>query len=153
MDSEQLRETLRALEAAACPFEKAILPGHCDCSRAGRFCIAERQGVQCRSATARDRCLRLLGWLRELSRFALRLREVEGLSHAKGLRLQVGGLRGLVKILAPEEPASRPIMDVFRLTQTLEARYPHLADVPPGPILREIAAYRGRVPLRERPQR
>ncbi len=154
MDSEQLRETLRTLDPAACTFEKAILTGHCDCLQAERFYIAERQGAQCRSETARGRCLRLLGWLRDQSHFALRLREGAGaLSHAKGLRLQVGGLRGAARVLAPDGPPAPPIADVDTLVRRLEEHYPGLADLPPGPFLREIAAYRGRVPLRERPRR
>lgn len=151
MDSEQLRATLRALNPRTCPFEKAILTHFCDCSQAERFCIAERSGVQCRSETARDRCIRLLGLLREQARFALRqLDQESALSSAKGMRLQVGGLRGLVQILGSDQSDLHTLGDVHRLLQDLEQGYPALAGLPFGPIMREIAAFRSRVTLRKR---
>lgn len=151
MDNEQLRATLGALNPTRCPFEQAILTHRWNCSQAERWCIAERQGVLCRSKTARDPCLRLLGVLRQQARFALGHRDsATALSHARGTRLQVGGLRGLASALAAELPLERAMADVLGLVQRAEACYPDLAELPLEPIIREIAAFRSRIPFRQR---
>ncbi|MCB2263292.1 MAG: hypothetical protein LGR52_10205 [Candidatus Thiosymbion ectosymbiont of Robbea hypermnestra] len=153
MDNQVFRETYRAVNERFCPFEKSILTNHCRCSRAQRFCIAEREGVRCGSDAAQARCLELLDHLRRQSRFALRMRDGQGaLPHAKAMRVQVGGLRGLHAVALPEAPIPGIIEDIHGTIEAALARFPALAALPYQPIIRQIAAYQGRRKRSRRPR-
>ena len=100
MDQDAFRRTYRDVNERQCAYEKSVLTNECSCSCAQRFCIAEREGVHCRSETGQARCLRWLDLLREQARFALRTEEERQLlPHGKAMRLQVGGMRGLQRVL------------------------------------------------------
>ena len=157
MDNEILREQYNAINERYCPFEKSILTNHCACSQAKRFCIAEREGVQCRRDDAQTRCRSLLELLRTQARFALRSTDSgSALPHAKAMRVQIGGLRGLRAVLAPDGEAGAetetpaPIEDVNALIETALARFGSFEALPFQRIVQQIAAYRGRRPFRER---
>lgn len=146
MDNEAFRDTYRAVNERFCPYEKSILTNHCRCSRAKRFLIAEREGVHCGSDAAQGRCLELLDLLRRQARFALKSTdESAALPHAKVMRVQVGGLRGLFAVLSPDEPVPDKIQDISRLIDTAVARFGALEDLPFQPIIQQIAAYKGRI--------
>jgi hypothetical protein len=70
--------------------------------------------------------------------------EHASLPHAKAMRIQVGGLRGLHAILAPEEPVPPKIDDIHRLVEAARERFGTLADLPFPAIIQQIAAYKGR---------
>lgn len=145
MDNEELRRTYRDINERYCPFEKAILTNNCECTRAQRFCIAEREGVQCRSDAAQARCIELLETLRWQARFALRATDARAaLPHAKAMRIQVGGLRGLHAAIAPDEPVPTRIVDIDGLVAAASARFGDLASLPFQPIVQQIAGYQGR---------
>jgi hypothetical protein len=145
MDNDVLRRTYRDMNERFCPYEKTILTNNGDCSRAKRFLIAEREGVHCTSDAAQQRCLELLELLRQQARFALKSTDQQAaLPHAKAMRIQIGGLRGLHAALVPDEPASRKIEDIYRLIELAVARFGDLANLPFQPIIQQIAAYKGR---------
>jgi len=145
MDNETFRQTYRAINERFCPYEKSILTNNCRCSRAHRFCIAEREGVHCGSDPAQARCLELLDTLRRQARFALKSTDDRAaLPHAKAMRIQVGGLRGLHAALAPDDPVPAKIDDINALIETAIARFGDLASLPFQPIIQQIAAYKGR---------
>lgn len=149
MDNEIFRRTYRDINERFCPYEKSILTNHCRCSQAQRFCIAEREGVHCRSDAAQERCIRLLQTLRAQSRFALKATDQSAaLPHAKAMRVQVGGLRGLQAALAPEEPVPKRIDDIFALVEAAVARFGGVETLPLQPIIQQIAAFKGRRPMR-----
>ncbi|TVQ88060.1 MAG: hypothetical protein EA400_09735 [Chromatiaceae bacterium] len=151
MDHELFRQTVKAIDERYCPFEKAILTNNCDCSRAQRFCIAERDGLHCGDSAAQARCVELLARLRGQARFALRTpNEHAALPHAKAMRVQVGGLRGLHAALHPQQSAPRRIADIDHLVRAALAQFGSLANLPFGVLIQQIAAYRGRRPLRTR---
>ena len=120
-----------------------MLTNECRCHLAERFCIAEREGVHCRSESSQQRCLKWLELLREQARFALRTDEERRLlPHGKAIRLQVGGMRGLVKVLSPDaagEPATT--IDVDSALADAETRYAGLDNVPFSDVMRDVAAY------------
>ena len=150
MDNEELRRTYGTINEHFCPFEKSILTNNCACNRARRFCIAEREGVACSSDQARSRCLELLGLLRRQARFALKTTgEGTALPHAKAMRIQVGGLRGLHAVLAPGEPIPAKIEDIDGTIEAVLARFGDLASLPFQPIIQQVAAYKGRRRLRK----
>jgi len=145
MDNEQLRRTYRSFNERFCPFEKSILTNNCNCSRAKRFCIAEREGVNCGSDAAQARCLELLALLRRQARFALKTTaEHRSLTHAKSMRMQVGALRGLHVVVTPGVPIPAAIEDIHGIIDAVLARFGTLADLPFQPIIQQIAAYEGR---------
>jgi hypothetical protein len=151
MDNQVFRETYGQINERYCPFEKSVLTHQCACSRAERFCIAEREGVQCNADAAQARCVALLELLRAQARFALRTTDGQSaLPHAKAMRVQVGGLRGVHAALHPEAPVPERIEDVDALVEAAVARYGSLDALPFQRIVQQITAYRGRRPFRER---
>ncbi|MGB5832473.1 MAG: hypothetical protein WBG92_10840 [Thiohalocapsa sp.] len=151
MDNQIFRETYSAINERFCPFEKSILTNNCACSRATRFCIAEREGVQCTANDAQARCIALLETLRCQARFALKT-TVEGsaLPHAKAMRVQVGGLRGICAALEPDAEVPTRIQDIDAVIVAALARFGDLDALPYQTIVQQITAYRGRRPFRER---
>lgn len=151
MDNEELRRAYRSINERFCPFEKSILTNNCECSRARRFCIAEREGVNCGSDQAQARCLELLGFLRRQARFALKSTdERTALPHAKAMRVQVGGLRGLHVVLAPDEPIPAKIEDISGTVEAALKCFETFAAIPSQPIVQQIAAFKGRRRFRGR---
>ena len=151
MDQDAFRKTYREVNEVYCAFEKSVLTNECRCSRAERFCIAEREGVHCRAEERQTRCLHWLELLREQARFALRAEEQHKmLPHGKAIRLQVGGMRGLMKVLDPEVPGPVSIDDVDAMLAEAERRFDTLADAPFSAIMREVAAYQVRKRSRRR---
>ena len=145
MDSDAFRETYRALNTLACPYEKSLLTNNAGCALARKFCIAEREGVRCDSASAQALCLELLERLRNQARFALKATDTHGaLPHAKAMRIQVGGLRGLHAVLDPDNPVPRFVPDISATISAALSRFGALEALPFSLILREVAAYQGR---------
>ena len=145
MDNEVFRRTYHSINERFCPFEKSILTNNCRCSQARRFCIAEREGVNCGSDRAQARCLELLDSLRKQARFALKSRdEGAALPHSKAMRIQVGGLRGLHAAVKPDQPVPANIEDVHGIIEEALERFGTLAALPYQLIIQQIAAYRGR---------
>jgi len=151
MDQDAFRKTYREVNEVFCAFEKSVLTNECQCSQAERFCIAEREGVHCRSEERQGRCLRWLELLREQARFALRTEEQRKLlPHGKAIRLQVGGMRGLTKVLDATEPTAEMIDDVDRLLAEAENAFDALENAPFSEIMRYVAAYQVRKRSRRR---
>ena len=145
MDNEIFRKTYREVNERFCPYEKSILTNQCRCSRAKRFCIAEREGVNCLSDRAQKQCLDLLDLLRHQSRFALKATDERTvLPHGKAMRVQMGGLRGIHKAMHPEQQIPRPIPDVFGLIEAARERFERLDALPFQEIVQQVAAYQGR---------
>jgi hypothetical protein len=151
MDNEVLRKTYHSINERFCPFEKSILTNNCNCSLARRFCIAEREGVGCGSDKAQARCLELLHLLRRQARFTLKATGANTLlPHAKAMRIQVGGLRGLHSVLTPNEPVPDSIEDIHAVIEKALHRFGTLTALPYQPIIQQIAAYKGRRHFRGR---
>ena len=151
MDQDVFRRTYREVNEVFCAFEKSVLTNECLCSQAERFCIAEREGVHCRSEERQARCLHWLELLRQQARFALRADEERRLlPHGKAIRLQVGGMRGLMKVLQPGDGGMARIEDVDGVLARAEAEYGALESAPFSQIMRDVAAYQVRKRARRR---
>jgi hypothetical protein len=157
MDSDALRDTYREVNARYCAYEKSILTNQAACSLAQRFCIAEREGVHCGADAAQADCIELLGILRRQARFTLKTAgtAADGLAagaaalpHAKAMRIQIGGLRGLQTVLAPDVSPLPPIDDIRGLALAARAVFGSLNELPFQEIIQQIAAYRVRRPRR-----
>ena len=151
MDQDAFRRTYREVNEVYCAFEKSVLTNECRCSQAERFCIAEREGVHCRSEERQTRCLKWLELLREQARFALRTEEQRKLlPHGKAIRLQVGGMRGLMKVLKGSESGTTSVDDVDGMLAEAENHFDALENAPFSEIMREVAAYQVRKRSRRR---
>ncbi|OYV46405.1 MAG: hypothetical protein B7X10_04950, partial [Burkholderiales bacterium 21-58-4] len=73
MDEDEFKAAYLNLNSRVCPFEKVILSRQCDCSRAARIFIAERQAVGCDANAPQQQCLALLQLLRGNASFALKI--------------------------------------------------------------------------------
>ncbi len=145
MDSEAFRNTYKEINVQDCVFAKAILTRQAACRRAEWFCIAEREGVRCLDAEARARCLELTATLRRQARFALKARRDPGeLAYAQGMRVQMGGLRGIAEALESGTRADGLVEDIDDLVEKALGRFGTIDRLPFARIMRHIAAYRGR---------
>lgn len=152
MDQDAFRQTYREVNEVYCAFEKSVLTNACRCPQAERFCIAEREGVHCRSDSSQSRCLRWLELLREQARFALRTEEDRKLlPHGKAIRLQVGGMRGIQAALSGESRPADGIDDIDGTLAAAERTFGRLESVPFSTVMREVAAYKVRKRARRRP--
>lgn len=124
----------------ACVFTKALLAQAARCGLAERQAAGERDLVTCRSPVAHHNCETLAALLRERATFVLRLpRHGAPIEHAKALRLQCGGLGGLRRALAADEP------DVHVLVLTAHERWGSLLDAPWHEIVPAIVAWQPRM--------
>jgi hypothetical protein len=134
MDSDAFRDTYRAINERYCVYEKAILTNNCACSKAQRFCIAEREGVQCTSDAAQARCIEALEILRQQARFSLKATKDDAvLPHAKAMR-----------------PPPVRIAEVYGLLVQAVERFGALSALPFQVVIQQIAAYQGRPKSRGR---
>lgn len=125
---------------ARCPFEKPILSAQCGCENATRNVVAERMTVGCRSPIARNNCQLLLEMFKERSRFALKVAATwQDLPFGKQMRVMVGGLTGLQRVLHPDTTA-RPD-NVHALVGEAQQRFGALESLPFDEIVRSVTAY------------
>lgn len=150
MDQDLFRQTYHEVNEISCAYEKSLLTNECECHLAERFCIAEREGVKCLAESSQQRCLRWLELLREQARFALRTEEERRLlPHGKAIRLQVGGMRGLQRLLADDSEETLP-RDVDQTLARAETRFGTLGAAPFSEVMRDVAAYKVRKRSRRR---
>lgn len=154
MDETEYRQTYREINDLPCVFQKAILTRTCACSRAHRFCLAEREGVACTSPAARERCVEFLRLLRENARFAVGVAVVGGaMPHAKEMKLQCGGLRGLQAAVGgadAEGGGADPVEDVAGLLDRGIAAHGTLDALPYARIVQGVAEFKNRRRSRHR---
>lgn len=142
MDESAYRDMLTANIPSACPFEKSILSGCAGCSKAEKRNIAEREIVACKDSEALGRCIALRDLLRHSFAFALGKAHIDGpLPHAKEMRMQCGGLKGLQFT----QDGSDEVRDVYALVEMARSRFGELADFPYSQIVqRANTVYKGR---------
>lgn len=152
MDEDEFKETYLSLNTRVCPYEKVILSRQCDCRHAARLFIAERQAVGCDADAPQQRCIALLETLRNKAAFALKLTSATNrLPHAKEMKVQAGGLRGLQRLLRPAA-AETPIEDIDGLLQLAAQTCGDLQQWPYSELMQSIVAYEGRRPRGKRGQ-
>ena len=145
VDETEFRDAYRQLNEIPCPFKKAIFSTVCACSRNERLYIGDREVLSCRSPAAQQRCLTLLGHLREAARFMLKVTSGRGeLPHAKRMKVETGGLLGLKAVIAPENGRPGHVEDVYDLLDQAEAEFETLAVLPYPRILQEMARFKPR---------
>lgn len=135
------RDARKRVNPQPCAFEKALLANCVQCSLARRMNIAEREAIGCADAAQRETCLALRGLLRQHSAFALKLvHSGEPLPHAKEMKSQCGGLRGLQNVLCGSAEAGE-VMGVSALVGLALERYLALDRLPFSEIMQAVAAF------------
>jgi hypothetical protein len=144
MDHDTLRKTYSEMNERVCTFEQVILGAQGKCTLAKRFCLAEREGIHCRSDQAQGRCQELLEALRHHARFTLKLGGTAPLPHGKKMQIQMGGLRGVHAAVYPDLEIPVPIVDINDLVETAERQFRRLNDLPFQEVVKYIAAFKVR---------
>ncbi|MDO8703498.1 MAG: hypothetical protein Q7J84_00990 [Sulfuricaulis sp.] len=133
------------MDHGRCPFEKAILSAQCACELASRYSVAEQIGVECRSELARNNCAILLGIMRERARFALKVTDTsELLPFGKEMKVMIGGLIGLQRLMTAEAGAAARVTNIHALVQQAQQVYGSLGTLPYQEIVKSIAAFQGK---------
>lgn len=149
MDQDAYRDTYRQVNERQCVFEKGVLTNQCHCSQVEKLCIAEREAAHCLNDAAQANCIHFLQALKTHARFALKLHDEQGvLPHAKAIKLQIGGLRGLHHVVYDSEGRVPVLSDVAGLIAKALETYPDLDGLPYSRIMQQVAAYEGRKRLR-----
>lgn len=143
MDEHEYKAVYTSIASASCLFEKSILALKLTCVQSSRKNIAEREVVTCLSNACRARCDDWLCLIREKSQFALHLADTtEPLPHAKELKVQVGGIRGLDSVLGQ---ASIDVnLGVSEVLQAAVERFGRLEAVPFTQVVQAVAQFKGR---------
>ncbi|MDH5593204.1 MAG: hypothetical protein OEY35_02770 [Gammaproteobacteria bacterium] len=116
----------------------------CSCEYSTRFLIAEREHAGCVSETAHTNCEFLLESFKENSRFVLKLTATnEEIPHGKQMRIQIGGLLGLQKLVQDNEAGSQ-VQNVHAVVQSAFEKYGSLKNIPFNEIVKSITGWKGR---------
>lgn len=144
MDDAAFRETYRALNRNECAFEKALIICRHNCHNAHRIGIGERVVIGCADPAAQARCKELLALLHQNATFALHVTDMTMLPHSKELKVQCGGLRGLLQVIEPNTPESTLIDDIAELVATAQEIHESLENLPFSEIMRAVVHFEAR---------
>lgn len=132
MDEAAFRQRLGELHSRSCPFAKTLLTAGAGCAMAVKRNIAERELVVCNSEQAHERCIAFRDLLRSNFTFALGKLHIDGpLPHAKEMRMQCGGMKGLQFVLDETDE----VHDIDALLKQSQAKFGELADFPYSEIV------------------
>lgn len=149
MDEDKYKCVRNNEAPIACAFEKSILALRLCCSMANKINIAEREVIRCEADEFQLECCEWLRILRNKSKFSLQLTDIvdfdKALPHAKEMKVQVGGIRGLVLLLEKEgrELTNRKVglPDVFLTLTESRKRYGRYGDFPFGQLVKSVASF------------
>ena len=151
MDEDAYRQTYEEVNPNYCVFEKGILTSQARCHFCQKMLIAEREAANCSDKAAQNTCAQFLEVLRKQARFSLKLRDTQqSLGHAKAIKVQIGGLRGLYKAIYPDQDIPVPILEIADLIELALQKYGTLDALPFNIIIPQISAYEGRKRRRKR---
>jgi hypothetical protein len=145
VEEQEYRTTYQALNQRRCIFEKAIGSRRCCCVLSARFNLADREGVACKSDEGNALCIELLDAMRRNARFSLHLTHADRpLPHAKEIRVQIGGLLGLQKLLHLDRAQDSTVGNIHGLACEALERYARIENLPYDQIVQAIASFEGR---------
>lgn len=140
MEEDEYKSTYSELASTRCVFEKALTNHQAKCDLSRHFCLADREGYSCEDAAASLNCSKLLEKLREKSIFVLKLRDIDGpLPHNMEIRVQVGGARGLAKLINVDK-----IDNIHRVLDEVINKFGSLDSLPYSEIIQSIEQFQGR---------
>lgn len=171
MDEKEYRSAYDDINPLRCVFEKAINSRLCNCTRALRFNLADREGVSCQDHTAQKSCVNLLALLRDNGRFLLQQTTIDGqLPHNAEIKIQNGGIQGLLSVVSkkPATMSSQLIAsanpstqhasssthlnenDIAGLVTAAVQQYQSLEQLPYSDIMQVVSAFQTRCKRRKK---
>ena len=147
MEEDEYKSTYSELASVRCVFEKALTNNQLKCPLANHFCLADREGYSCNSEESSKNCDKLLQKLRKKSAFVLKLRDIDSpLPHNMEIRVQVGGITGLARLLMAEgESQTKPLLnDVKGIIKQVVKQFGSLDDLPYSEIIQSVVQFQGR---------
>jgi hypothetical protein len=140
-NEDAYRDARKSVNPTPCAFEKGVLARCIACGKAEKHLLAERETVNCSDASAQARCMELKTLLRNHSAFALKIPRVgQQLPHAKELKIQCGGLKGLQVSMTDSDN----VEDVFTLIESALAAYGGLEAMPYSDIVQGVVHFEAR---------
>jgi hypothetical protein len=140
-NEDAYREARKSVNPTPCAFEKGVLARCIACRKAETHLLAEREAVNCSDADALARCISLKLLLRNQSAFALHITSISApLPHAKELKIQCGGLKGLQKIVDGLDE----VTDAVALIDAALSRYGVLEALPFSEIVQGVVHFAAR---------
>ncbi len=143
MEEDEYKSTYSELASVRCVFEKALTNHQAKCDLSRHFCLADREGYSCEDAGASLKCSKLLEKLREKSIFVLKLHDIDGpLPHNMEIRVQVGGVRGLAKLINVD--IIDKVDNIHRVLDEVINKFGSLDSLPYSEIIQSIEQFQGR---------
>ncbi len=140
-NEDAYRDARKSVNPTPCAFEKAVLARCIACSKSEKHLLAERETVNCGDPAAQARCAELRTLLRGHSAFALKISRMGSpLPHAKELKIQCGGLRGLQHAVNGEEA----VADAFDLIEQALTQFGELQALPYSEVVKGVVHFEGR---------
>ncbi len=148
MEEGEYKSKYNDLTTVACVFEKALTNHKAKCKLSKHFCLADREGYSCDRKDAAVKCVELLEKLRESSIFVLKLHVVDGpLPHNMEIRVQVGGVAGLVTLVSEQEipdAAQHVTKDINGVVMKAIDKFGSLENLPYSEIIKSVVQFQGR---------
>ena len=143
MEEDEYKSTYSELATVRCVFEKALTNHQAKCDLSRHFCLADREGYSCEDAESSLKCRKLLEKLREKSIFVLKLRDIDGpLPHNMEIRVQVGGIRGLAKLINTD--IVDKVDNIHLVLDEVINKFGSLDSLPYSEIIQSIEQFQGR---------
>lgn len=141
-DENAYKQTYSEVNALQCVFERGMLRRCLGCEQGIRRNIAEREAVGCRDKEAQSFCGVAKQHLKQAAAFALKLSHPDDpLPHAKELKLQCGGLKGLAQAMGV---GGETVEDVHGILLDAIKQYGSLEGLPYQEIIQSIREYEAR---------
>ncbi|HHJ34273.1 MAG TPA: hypothetical protein ENJ87_00765 [Gammaproteobacteria bacterium] len=153
MEEDEYKSSYDELASIRCVFEKALTSHQAKCTSSTHFCLADREGYSCADIPSSAKCREILELLRKKSVFALKLREIASpLPHNMEIRVQLGGLRGLVKLFDEKmlresslaHPGQERVDDIQAVIKRAVEKYGSLHSLPYSQIIQSVVSFQGR---------
>jgi len=146
VEETEYKSVYGVLTTIPCVYEKALTNQKSRCDLAEHFCLADREGYACQSMEASNLCKNFLAILREKSIFSLKIQEVDGpLPHNMEIRIQAGGLQGLLYVLDDESDEGLCDKSVHEIIASVLRCYPGVDSFPYSVIVRAVSQFKGRL--------
>ena len=148
MEEDEYKSSYNELASVCCVFEKALTNNHAKCNLSRHFCLADREGYSCKDTEASFKCDELLEKLREKSVFVFKVRSIEGaLPHNMEIRVQVGGVMGLLRSLASKDESLLEEAEIDDISEVLKKaidKFGSLNNLPYSEIVQSIEKFQVR---------
>ena len=148
MEEGEYKSTYNELVSVCCVFEKTLTSNQARCRLSRHFCLADREGYACSDEESSIKCRELLENLREKSAFVLKVHKIKGpLPHNMEIRVQVGGITGLAKLIENQvgDRLKQPVVeDIHGLIQKTTEKIGPLDKLPYSEIIQSVVQFQAR---------